>query len=195
MSPLPKPGGQSVSGEGAAIGGLVDQGLPVGVDRGRRHRGTVRPSRPSPPACGSGRCTCIRSAPARSARAPGTSSAATVGGSRSAPGARASAVSSAPAPAPSTSSPARSAKDDKPLPDTSRRTVMGIPDGAHTPRQRRARDGRARARRRRARGQTRRAHRGRRRTRLGARGCGSGYRRGTAGGQARPAPCPRFLGR
>ena len=72
-----------------------------------------------------------RSAPAPSARAPATSSAGR-GAARSAPGARDAAASSAPAPAPSTGSPARSATGGRPPPGTSRRTVMGHPDGAHT---------------------------------------------------------------
>jgi hypothetical protein len=48
------------------------------------------------------------------------------------PGAKAGAVSSAAAPAPSTGSRSRSATGTAQLPGTSRRTVMGHPDGAHT---------------------------------------------------------------
>ena len=56
----------------------------------------------------------------------------TLGAAWSAPAARDAAASSGPAPAPSTGPPARSATGGRPPPDTSRRTTMGHPDGAHT---------------------------------------------------------------
>ena len=83
-----------------------------------------------PPRRGWGGYTWPRSAPARNARAQGTSSAA--GAARSAPAAKDAAASSGAAPEPSTAPHSSSATGRAPPPATPRRTPTGHPDGART---------------------------------------------------------------